>query len=138
MTLRIVCFEDNPTHRERLETAFSHHDAEFKFFTDPVSDWDITAERAAIIEAFDPNFIIVDLKDDKRKKNDVGLRIIRKLDEFFQNRYPVIAWSVLLSDKPKHQRYSTLVREGGAKPLFKSRNKRTSAARFISLAGEQG
>jgi CheY-like chemotaxis protein len=138
MAIKIVCFEDNPTHRERLKTAFDHLDAEFKFFTDPINDWDVTPERAAIIEAFEPNFIIVDLKDDKRRKNDVGLRIIRKLNEFFQDRYPVIAWSVLLSDKPKHQRFSNLVREGGARPLFKSRNKRTSAARFISLASEQG
>lgn len=136
MSLKIVCFEDKPEDCEKLQVAFKIHNAEFRFFTDPQGDWNVTSEIAEVIEAFGPTFIIVDLKDNKRKKKEAGLRIIRQLNDYFKDRFPVIAWSVLLTDKPNNL-YVNLARAGGAKILLKSR-KKPSAARFISLANERG
>jgi len=131
---RVVCFEDNKDSRDRLLRAFSEYAPEFKFFIDPANDWDVTDKRAREIEEFNPTLIIIDLKDDKRRKKEAGLRIIRQLNEHFKDRFPLIAWSVLLSDKPTDQRYVNLVLDGGAHVVFKSK-KRPTANQFLSRAG---
>jgi hypothetical protein len=137
MGLKIVCFEDSHRDRDKLLRAFRFYEPEFKFFVDPQHDWEVTTDRAREIKEFNPTLIIVDLKDDKGRRKEAGLRIIRQLNDFFQDRYPLIAWSVLLGSGPGDRRYINYVLAGGAKPLYKSKNRRPTATRFLSLANVQ-
>ena len=135
MTLKILCFEDNPQDQARLRNSFAHHDVHFKFFSVPGEEWNITPTRAQEISAFGPNMAIVDLMDDATGDTTPGYRVIRQLKESpATNAVPVVAWSRMFKDNPDGHRAVTRAEGFGAVPLQKSTEIPTSAERFLEAA----
>ena len=134
MTLRIACFEDQLGWQDKLRNAFRNR-AEFLFFTDPSTDWEVVENHIESIRKFKPSFIVVDLFNQAGRQKEAGYRVIRKLRESLGNDIPIIAWSILLAENtPAGQRYRSLVKGYRAEPLIKSKNKRPTAWSFLEKA----
>lgn len=147
MSLKIVCFDDNPRHIENLRASFEGRvDAEFLSYVSLTAWPDFKAgepppPQAQEIAEFHPDLAIVDLDDRVTRKRDAGLRIIRKLKELPENlpgtkSFPVIAWSRHLSNKDKGNELERRATGFGAIPLYKPwRKKRYIVAQFLRAAG---
>ena len=135
MSIRIVCFADDDEDIERLTFAFKTYDVKFLFLSNPQTDWNLEEKTVKRIADFEPNFAVVDLKDQRGNLKEAGFRVIRKLNELLERPIPVIAWSVLLkSETSSGEMYIRRARGYGAIPLFKSKNRRPVASRFLSAA----
>jgi hypothetical protein len=147
MTLKIICFEDNPRDRKNLEASFieKKHKIDFRAY-DLKETWDANSDRAKEIVEFNPDLAIVDLADQKGTgERSAGFRIIRKLKQLQEipdlniNKFPVVAWSLFLkTDTEAGKKLRQRVEDYRALPIFKPRREKYNVAEILRKAGLSG
>ena len=144
MTIKIVCFEDNPNDIKNLKTSFieKKHQIDFRAY-DLRESWSKESARAKEIVEFNPDLAIVDLHDQLGTgESNAGFRIIRKLKELQEmpelnlNKFPVIAWSKYLkTDTERGKALRQRVENFHAIPIFKPRREKFNVAEFLRKSG---
>ncbi|HEV2883109.1 MAG TPA: hypothetical protein VGX24_17705 [Pyrinomonadaceae bacterium] len=144
MTIKIVCFDDNPSDIKNLKASFTEkkHKINFRSY-DLRESWNEQSDRAKEIAEFNPDLAIVDLADQSGTgEANAGFRIIRKLKELQDqpelnmNKFPVVAWSKLLkTDTERGQALRQRVENFRAIPIFKPRREKFNVAEILRKSG---
>lgn len=145
MTLKIICFEDNPKESRNLEASFKgkeKYKVDFRAY-DLKEDWDENSKRAKEIAEFNPDLAIVDLFDQRGSgERRAGFRIVRKLKELQEkpdlkmNKFPVVVWSMLLKKTTEEGKRLIQQVEGiGAISVFKPRREKYNVAEILRKSG---
>jgi hypothetical protein len=140
MTIKIVCFEDNPNDIKNLKASFMEkkYDIDFRAY-DLRETWDEKSDRAKEIVEFNPDLAIVDLADQLGTgEANAGFRIIRKLKvlqdlpDLNVNKFPVIAWSKLLkTDTERGKALRQRVEYYHAIPILKPKREKYNVAEML-------